>query len=284
MEEGKHSHMAEGTTYLRAVHMALDGEPKILDDPLAAKLLGPGLDAKIAADHERLTSKELVKARALIVMRSRYVEDELASAIDRGVKQYVVLGAGLDTSPYLSGHPAEKLRTYEVDHPDTQKLKLERLTEAGIRIGENIHHVAIDFERAQIGEVLASAGFDRNQPTFFSWLGVSYYLQPESVLDVFEYVVTVAPSSQLVFDFMLADSALGDKERKAMAKITAFLEKYREPLLCRFEPQELQDTLRRIGFTETFHLSWEHAMERYFKDREDGMYLDFTTQIMSAIV
>ena len=284
MEEGKHSFMAEGTAYLRAVHMTLDGEPKVLDDPLAAKLLGPGLEAKIAADKERLTSSALVKARALIVMRSRFVEDELMAAIDRGVTQYVILGAGLDTSPYLAGHPAEKLPTYEVDHPATQELKLERLAEAGIRIGKNIHHIAIDFERESITEVLDHAGFDRNQPTFFSWLGVSYYLYPESVLDIFEYVARVAPASQLVFDFMLADSVLGEKERQAMAKITVFLEKYREPLLCRFDPQELQDTLRRIGFSETFYFSWERATERYFKDRADGMYLDFTTQMMSAVV
>ncbi|MDH3510054.1 MAG: class I SAM-dependent methyltransferase [Gammaproteobacteria bacterium] len=284
MEDGRHSYMAESSAYLRAVHMVLDGEPKILNDPLAAKLLGPGLDAKIAADQERLTSKPLIKARALIIMRSRYVEDELLAAIDRGVTQYVILGAGLDTSPYMSGHPAEKLRTYEVDHPDTQKLKLERLAEAGVQMPENLRHVPVDFERESLAEVLAGAGFDPNQPAFFSWLGVSYYLRLESVLDVFKYVASVAPSSQLVFDFVMADSALGEAERKAIARITAFVEKYSEPWFSRFEPQELQDTLHSVGFSDTFYLSWERATERYFKDRSDELHLDFTTQIMSAIV
>lgn len=284
MEEGTHSHMAEGTAYLRAVHMAIDGEPKIFNDPLAALLVGPDLDAKISADRERLTSKELVKARALIVMRSRYVDDKLVAAIEHGVTQYVILGAGLDTSAYLPGHPSGQLRTFEVDHPDTQKLKLERLAEAAIAVRDNVVHVAIDFERQSVADGLSAAGFDSGQATFFSWLGVSYYLQPKSVQDVFSYVAMLVPGSQLVFDFMLADSALGDKERKALAKISAFLEKYREPLLCRFEPQELQDTLRSTGFSQTNHLSWERAMERYFKDRADGMYLDYTTQLMSAIV
>lgn len=284
MEDGRHSYMAESSAYLRAVHMVLDGEPKILNDPLAAKLLGPGLDAQIAADRERLTSKPLIKARALIIMRSRYVQDELLAAIDRGVRQYVVLGAGLDTSPYMSRHPAEKLRTYEVDHPDTQKLKLERLAAAGIQMPDNLRHVPVDFERESLGEVLAHAGFDRNQPTFFSWLGVSYYLRLESVLGVFKYVASVAPSSQLVFDFVMADSALGEAERKAIARITAFVEKYSEPWFSRFEPQELQDTLHSVGFSDTFYFSWERATERYFKDRSDQLHLDFTTQIMSAIV
>jgi methyltransferase (TIGR00027 family) len=284
VEDGRHSYMAESSAYLRAVHMSLDGEPKILDDPLAARLLTPGLDEQIAGDRERLATNALVKARSLIVMRSRFAEDELAVSLNRGVKQYVILGAGLDTSAYRNGDLVDQLQVYEVDHPDTQKLKLERLAEANIPMHKNIRHVAVDFEQQSMADGLAGAGFDRDQPTFFSWLGVSYYLTRESVLDVFKYVASGAPHSQLIFDFMLADSVLGEKERKALAKITAFLEKYREPLICRFEPWELQDTLYRIGFDQAFHLTWDGAMARYFENRPDGMYLDPTTQIMSAIV
>ena len=284
MEDGRHSYMAESSAYLRAVHMSLDGEPKILDDPLAAWLLEAELEENIAADRERLLTDALVKARSLIVMRSRFAEDEMAVSLNRGVRQYVILGAGLDTSAYRNGNLVDQLQVYEVDHPDTQKLKLERLAGANIPMHENIRHVAVDFEQQSMADGLAEAGFDRDLPTFFSWLGVSYYLNRESVLDVFKYVAGGAPHSQLIFDFMLADSVLGEKERKALAKITAFLEKYREPLICRFEPLELQDTLYRIGFDQAFHLTWEAAMARYFENRPDGMYLDPTTQIMSAIV
>lgn len=276
--------MAEGTAYLRAVHMSLDGEPKILHDPLAGKLLGPDLDAKIAADKPRLVTDALVKARALIVMRSRYVDDELVDAVERGITQYVILGAGLDTSPYLDDHLSRQLRVFEVDHPDTQRLKIERLAAAGIGAPENLCYVPIDFESQSLAEALSQAGFNENRAAFFSWLGVSYYLQPESVRDVLSYVAGLAPGSQLVFDFMLADSVLGDRERQALARITAFLEKYREPLLCRFEPQLLQDLLYSVGFSGTEHLNWVDAMDRYFKGRADGMYLDPTTQIMSAVV
>ena len=276
--------MAEGTAYLRAVHMSLDGEPKVFDDPLAAKLLGPDLDEKIEADKPRLATDALVKARALIVMRSRFVDDELTVAIDRGVTQYVILGAGLDTSPYLPGHASRELRVFEIDHPDTQRLKIERLEQGGIDVPANVRHVAVDFETQSLADALADAGFDTGQPAFFSWLGVSYYLQPRAVEDVFRYAAGVASGSQLVFDFMLADSVLGDRERQALARITAFLEKYREPLMCRFEPQLLRDLLHTVGFTTTEHLNWADAMDRYFKGRADGMYLDPTTQIMSAVV
>jgi methyltransferase (TIGR00027 family) len=284
LETGKHSYMAEGSAYLRAVHMSVDGKPKVLDDPLAATLLGAGLDARIAADRERLATPPLVKARALIVMRSRYAEDELAAAIGRGATQYVVLGAGLDTSPYRSGHPAQRLRTFEVDHPDTQRWKLEKLRSAGVQIRDNLHHVAVDFERDSLAERLVAGGFDKDAPAFFSWLGVSYYLSRDSVLDVFRYVAGLPSPSQLVFDFIMDDSELNETERKAMRSITEYVKRHGEPWLCRFGPTDLQQTLHDIGFRNTFYFSHALATRRYFDGRADGLILDFTTQMMSAIV
>ncbi|MAF83805.1 MAG: SAM-dependent methyltransferase [Gammaproteobacteria bacterium] len=284
MESGNHSYMAEGSAYLRAVHMSVDGEPKVLNDPLAATLLGSDLDDKIAADRERLARPELIKARSLIIMRSRYAEDELAAAIDRDIKQYVVLGAGLDTSPYRGGHPAQQIQTFEVDHPDTQRWKLERLRSAGVQIRDNLQHVAVDFETDSLAERLTTCGFSHDEPTFFSWLGVSYYLNQESVLDIFRFVASLPAPSQLVFDFVMGDSELNETERNAMTKITTFVEKYGEPWLCRFGPNDLQKTLHNIGFGTTFYFSHEQATRRYFENRPDGLFLDFTTQMMSAIV
>ena len=284
MEAGKHSFMAEGSAYLRAVHMQLDDAPKILEDPLAAVLLGDQFDERLTTDRERLNSIPLVKARSLIIMRSRYAEDELAAAIDRGVSQYVLLGAGLDTSPYRDGHPAQQITTFEVDHPDSQRWKLERLAIAGIKIPDNLHHVAVDFEQDSLAQKLRDNGFDDHQPAFFSWLGVTYYLQPESVLDIFRYVAGLPANSQLVFDFVQNDTELGDTEREAYEKITALVEKYSEPWLCRFGPVELQKTLKDIGFSQTCHFSHELATARYFANRQDGLHLDISTQMMSAIV
>ena len=284
MEEGKHSFMAEGSAYLRAVHMALDDEPKVLEDPLAAVLLGDDFTERMKNDLERLNSIPLVKARSLIIMRSRFAEDELAAAIERGVNQYVLLGAGLDTSPYRDGHPAQGVTTFEVDHPDSQRWKLERLATAGIRIPPDLHHVAVNFEQDSLADKLAEHGFDSKQPAFFSWLGVSYYLQPESVLDIFRYVAGLPSPSQLVFDFVQSEVELGGDEREAYDRITNLVQKYGEPWLCRFGPSELQNILREIGFSQAIHFSDKMAMERYFGGRRDGLHLDMTTQMMSAIV
>ncbi len=284
METGKHSRMAEGSAYLRAVHMVLDGQPKILEDPLAATLLGPGFTDRLEGDRERLATAPLVKARSLICMRSRFAEDELKAAIGRGVGQYVLLGAGLDTSPYRPGHPAQGVHTFEVDHPDTQRWKLERLRAADVSFSERLHHVAVDFEKDSLGERLVACGFDRKRPAFFSWLGVSYYLNRESVLEVFRFVAGLPPSSQIVFDFVMDDAELNETERQAMRSITAFVQRFGEPWLCRFGPADLQQTLRGLGFSHTGHFSHALATRRYFEGRDDGLYLDFTTQMMSAIV
>jgi methyltransferase (TIGR00027 family) len=284
MESGKHSYMAEGSAYLRAVHMLIDGEPKVLEDPLAATLLGPGLDEKIAADRDRLATSGLIKARSLIILRSRYAEDELAAAIERGVTQYVILGAGLDTSPYRSGHPAQSVKTFEVDHPDTQRWKLDKLKTAGVQIRDNLHYIAVDFEHDSLAEQLVAGGFNSDEPAFFSWLGVTYYLNRESILDIFKYVAGLPSPSQLVFDFVMDDSELSEVEREGIKTILAFVEQFGEPWLCRLGPTELQQTLRDAGFGKTVYFSQELANQKYFKDRDDGLLLDFTTQMMSAIV
>jgi len=284
MEPGKHSHMAEGTAYLRAVHMSIDGEPKILEDPLAAQLLGPGLDDRIAAERERLAMPGLIKARSMVTMRSRYAEDELTAAIDRGVNQYVILGAGLDTSPYRDCHPANSIRIFEVDHPDTQSWKLEKLNIAGIQVPDNVHYVAVNFESDSLAERLTAGGFNNDEPAFISWLGVTYYLHREAILDIFKYVAHLPSPSQLVFDFIVGVAELSEPDRASMKAIKSYAEEYGEPWISQFEPTELRQMLSDSGFGETFHLSHALATRKYFEGRADGLYMDTLTEMMSAIV
>ena len=282
MEPGKRSIMAEGTALFRAAHQVIDDDPKILPDPLAMTLLGKHTE-DIEADSERHSKPYLIQARTLTVMRSRYTEDELAASIGRGITQYVILGAGLDTSPYRSGHAAEKLWTFEVDHPDTQRWKLERLKKAGIPIRENLRHVAIDFERQSLAEGLEQSGFEPNQATFFSWLGVMYYLQRDSALDTFRYVAGRPAGSQVVLDFMLDDASLDADRRESVRKASEYVAGIGEPWLTRYSPAALEQTLRDIGFSEVTYFSNALATERYLSGRSDGLSLDDLIQMMSAI-
>jgi len=284
VEPGKHSYMAEGTALLRAAHQVLDADPKILDDPLAVTLMGADTEDVIAADLERQQSVYLRNARTFAVLRSRYVDDELTAALQRGIGQYVILGAGLDTTPYRSAHASRDLTTFEVDHPDTQRWKLEKLRQADIHIPANLHHVTIDFEHQSLAEGLAAGGFNADIPTFFSWLGVTYYLTPESVFDTFRFVATMPPASQITFDFTLADSELDAEGLEGYQRISRHLEKYGEPWLARFAPGKLADDLRVLGYSQVSHFSQELAWERYLKNRTDGLSLNPMMQLMSAIV
>jgi methyltransferase (TIGR00027 family) len=276
--------MAEGTALLRAAHQVLDDEPKILQDPLAVTLFGGNTKELIYADLEHLQSKYLRSARTFAVLRSRYVDDELSGAIDAGIGQYVILGAGLDTSPYRPSHASQALAVFEVDHPDTQRWKLEKLSQADIRVPANLRHVAIDFERQTLADELAANGFDSNVPTFFSWLGVTYYLRPKSVFDTFRFVAKMPPGSQIVFDFTLADSELDAEGLQAYAIISQHLNRHGEPWLARFAPGTLEDDLKNLGFSQVCYFSQELAWERYLKDRTDGLSLNIMMQLMSATV
>jgi hypothetical protein len=121
----------------------------------------------------RAEDPRLIRLRASIALRSRYAEDALGEAVARGVRQYVLLGAGLDTFAYRNPYAGEGLRVFEVDHPATQQWKRDRLRQVGIPLPDSPTFVAIDFERETIDAALARAGFDRRQPAFLSWLGVT---------------------------------------------------------------------------------------------------------------
>jgi len=284
MLTGKHSFMAEAVARFRAAHQILDDEPLILADPLALQLLGPEAEAEIEMKRELHSTWFLKRARAIAVVRSRYAEDQLAEAIAGGVRQYVILGAGLDTSPYRPGHPGEAAQTWEIDHPDTQRWKLERLRAAGIHWRENLQHLSVDFELERPLERLLATGFDPAAPTVFSWLGVKYYLQPEAVADMFREVATCAPGTRIVMDFAVSDDVMSKEERDGVARVMAVAAERGEPWLSRYAPAELEALLRECGFSATEYVSRELASERYLQDRADGLQLDTSIQLMTGIV
>jgi methyltransferase (TIGR00027 family) len=170
METGRPSATAFGAAALRAAHQLLDAPPAF-EDPLALRILGPRVAAAIVEDPQRAGAP--ASLRALVSLRSRHAEQALADAVGRGVRQYVVLGAGLDTFAYRNPFGARGLRVFEVDHPATQRWKRERLAEAGIEVPVRASFAPVDFERDTLADGLARAGFDADAPAFFSLLGVT---------------------------------------------------------------------------------------------------------------
>lgn len=283
MDEGQPSATAQGTAMQRAVHQILD-YPRVLDDPLALRIIGAESEAVLRSNLERYRTQRSLAVRAFVVMRSRYAEDALAQAVQRGVRQYVVLGAGLDTfacrNPY-----SDRLKVLEVDHPSTQVWKRRRLEEAGIEIPGSLTFAPVNFERQTLAGGLERAGFRTGEPAFVSWLGVVVYLTKTAVMQTLQFVASsTAPGSVIVFDFLLPSSSLSERQkrsREASAKRVAALG---EPWLSFFEPPWLAAELEEMGFAHVEVFGPEQANRRYFEDRTDDLYVRGTNHLIRARV
>jgi methyltransferase (TIGR00027 family) len=267
MQDGAFSRTAQRVAIRRAAHQLLD-RPRVLDDPLALRIIGSE-----AEDELRTNPKEhhaFSRAfRAFMAARSRFAEDELARAVGQGLKQYVVLGAGLDTFAYRNPHAG--LRVFEVDHPDTQAWKREQLQAAGIAIPASLTFVPIDFERQTLAAGLAESGFNANAAAFFSWLGVTPYLTREACMTTLSFIARMPAGSGVVFDFAVDPTLLHAGQRQALEALSARVARYGEPFQLFFDPGKLQDELKGMGFQRTEFLQGKEINARYFKDREDGL-------------
>lgn len=175
MKETVASWTAMRVALRRAEHQVLD-EPVVFEDPLSLRIIGPeaaaGIRPGVVSRRQRLSPS----FRAFMAARSRFAEDKLGEAVGEGVRQYVILGAGLDTFGYRNRYAGEGLRVFELDHPATQEWKRGQLAAAGIKVPAGTALVPADLERHTLEEALRPAGFRFDLPAFFSWLGVTPYL------------------------------------------------------------------------------------------------------------
>lgn len=282
LEEGQPSRTALSTALQRAAHQLLES-PRVFDDPVALSVLGARRVAWLGRNLERYRSAQSRAWRAFLVMRSRFAEDELARSVREGARQYVVLGAGLDTFAYRNPH--RRLRVFEVDHPSTQAWKRARLADSGIELPASLRIAPVDFERQALRDGLRMAGFRADAPAFLSWLGVTIYLTRPAVMDTLGFVAKrCAKGSRIVFDFGLPDEAIDDAERKSRAESAARVAAAGEPWITYFDPAELSAGMRAMGFRETRVLATEEANDLYFKGRTDGFRLYGSGRLMCAAV
>lgn len=205
-----------------------------------------------------------------MVVRSRYAEDQLSASIARGIKQYLILGAGLDTSAYRGVALEADLQAFEVDHPSTQKWKMARLKAAAISVPASVKCVAVDFERQELGAELLRAGFHADQPAFVSWLGVVPYLSKEAAAHTFGYLGRFADGSGVVFDYAVPRSSLPWIERLALDALSRRVARAGEPFRLFFTPEELNEFLKGFGFKRIEQLASGDINARYFANRQDG--------------
>jgi len=249
-----------GAAFHRAAHQVLE-EGRIFADPLALHIFGYD-EAAVRAEAER--RPESRRMRLFIAVRTRFAEDALAAAVEGGVRQLVVLGAGLDTYAYR-GAMRDRLRLFEVDHPATQEWKRRRLAEAGIEAPVNLTFAPVDFERETLPAGLEAAGFDRQRPSFFTWLGVVPYLTPEAFWATAAYIGGSPGGAQVVFDYADPPASLPAEQRARHEERAARVAQIGEPWLNYFEPAELHAGLRGRGFHEVEDLGPPEITARYFR-------------------
>jgi methyltransferase (TIGR00027 family) len=266
MKTGRASKTALRVAIRRAAHQIVE-QPRILDDPLAVPLLGPGF----ARDMERASHKVGRDFRAFMAARSRYTEDRLAEAVSSGVTQYVILGAGLDTFAYRNPFPS--LRVFEVDFPATQDWKQAMLAEAGIISPESLTFVPLDFEHKALAEGLAEAGFDADRPAYFGWLGVVPYLTLDAFRATLSAIAQLPAGTAVSFDYAIAPETLSPRGRMAFDALARRVASAGEPFQLFFTPDTMEQELRRAGFHRIEQLDSDHLNELYFKNRADGLKL-----------
>ena len=236
---------------------------RIFSDPLALRILGQDAET-VAREAEENPSRRLM--RIFIAVRTRFAEDALAAAVERGASQLVVLGAGLDTFAYRNPF-GSRLRVFEVDHPATQAWKRERLEAAAIPLPETLTFAPVDFERQTLAEGLAAAGFDPGRQTFFTWLGVVPYLTEEAVCSTLGFIARLRGGAHVVFDYSDPPGTLGAEARAYHDRHATRVESLGEAWVTYFEADAVRARLVALGFTEVEDLGPAQIAARYFPNR-----------------
>lgn len=266
MQTGTPSRTALRVAIRRAAHQIAD-PPPVLDDPIAVRLIGPGYER----DMERAMHTVGRDFRAFMSARSRYAEDRLAESVARGVRQYMILGAGLDTFAYRN--PFADVRVFEADLPATQAWKHELLAAAGIAIPRNVTYVPLDLEHHTLAECLADAGFDTGAPACFSWLGVAPYLTLEAFRSTLRAVGSLPAGTAVTFDYGFPPETLSAARRVIFDRLAERVAAAGEPFRLFFRPEQIEQELRDVGFHRVEQVDHEGLNARYFKDRADGLKL-----------
>jgi methyltransferase (TIGR00027 family) len=259
-------------------------EPRILEDPIAVGLVPEASEQAIldAAEDHRAPLPTLL--RSLFAFRNRFAEDRLAEAAARGVCQYVIVGAGLDTFPWRQPTFANALRIFYVDHPTTLAWTMARFRERGLATPPNLSFVAADLEERNLAKRLDESGFEREVGAFCSVLGITQYLGRDALEALFRFAASLPAQSEIVFSFAPPDDDLEGEELVAAIQSATLTETMGEPWITRLRPSEAFGLLTCFGFGEVFHLTPKRAQQRYFDGRGDMLKAPRFEQLMAATV
>lgn len=266
----------------RAVHQLMDA-PLVFEDPLACQILGEGRFKKLK---DNLAQFDMPLARAVrtsIVVRSRLAEDEWRVSKESGIRQCVIMGAGLDTLAYRA-HGLSHCRIFEVDLPSTQQWKRDFLRASTISEPSWLTYVPIDFDAESLPVVMERFGFINNEPAFFSWLGVTMYLDEDAIDKTLAFIGSLAPGSKVVFDYLVRPELLSERERAARVFLLQKTAEFGEPQKAFFDPSGMVARVRTFGFSHVQDMDAEELSHRYLGRHTNKLHLGKSSRIIVATV
>jgi methyltransferase (TIGR00027 family) len=252
----------------RALHVEVDSPPHVIEDEVGLRLVAPDDGWRTRPDMSSFTRP----FRASIVARARFIEDLVAAQAARGVRQYVILGAGLDTFVQRWPELASRLVVFEVDRPGPQAWKRQRLLDLGLGVPSFLRFVPVDFEAVDAWwERLVASGFDADRPAVVASTGVSMYLTREAIEATLRQIAALASGSTLAMSFMLPIEMTDPEVRPGIERAMAGARANGTPFISFFSPEEMLALARDAGFREVQHVSAATLAERYFAGRKDGL-------------
>jgi methyltransferase (TIGR00027 family) len=264
----------------RAMHVQVDSPPYVLEDEIGLRLAAPDEGWRRRPDMDPRATRLF---RAAIVARTRFIEDLVVDQAGRRVRQYVILGAGLDTFAQRRPEIASRLRVFEVDRPGPQAWKRQRLIELGFGVPDWLRLVPVDFEAGGSWlEQLKSAGFDAARPAVVASTGVSLYLTKDAVAATMRQAATLAPGSTLAMTYILPLEFADPEERPGFEAALKGARASGTPFISFFTPPEMLALARQAGFPEAERVSAASLTERYFAGRADGLRLGGSEELLVA--
>jgi methyltransferase (TIGR00027 family) len=253
----------------RAMHVQVDPPPHVIEDEVGLKVLSPDEDWRRRPDMDPHATRYF---RASIVARARFIEDLVVEEATRGMGQYIILGAGLDSFAQRRPEIASRLLIFEVDQPGPQAWKRQRLIELGFGIPEWLRFVAVDFETGDNWwQRLTDRGFDSGRPALVACTGVSMYLTNDVIAAMLRQVAALVAGSMLAMTFLLPLELADPEVRPGLQRAEKGARTSGTPFISFFTPMEMLTLARECGFKEVRHVSAADLTERYFAGRSDGL-------------
>ncbi len=231
---------------------------------LALSRLDPGAQADALASPSTIVENFLLTSPAYtnVILRTRYTEDALKAAVSRGIRQYVIIGAGFDSFALRRPDFAAALDIFEIDHPATQTMKTRRIAECGITLPDSVHFIAADLADRSVAEALLGSPYRADVPAFFSWLGVTMYLTQQSNFAVLRSIASCSGAgSELAFTYL--DEKIYASPSESFADLSKSVAALGEPFQSGFNPATLDAELRGCGLRLIEDLNNVEVAARY---------------------